>query len=206
MQHASNLVCTEMPSTLGPITLAASATGLAGAWFTDQRHYPDTTGWTADDRHPVLQQAMAQLRQFLAGERRGFDLPIDLDSGTPFQRSVWQALLQIPVGTTCSYGALGARIGKPAAVRAVGAAVGRNPLSIIVPCHRVVGANGALTGYAGGLPRKAALLALEAGADPLPSATKPPPPNRARKSGTLAAGSGHRSQRPGRGRHAQPMP
>lgn len=187
MRHASHLVCTEMPSALGPITLAASATGLAGAWFTDQRHYPDTTGWTADDRHPLLQQAMAQLRQFLAGERRGFDLPLDLDAGTAFQRCVWQALLQIPVGTTCTYGALGARIGKPAAVRAVGAAVGRNPLSIIVPCHRVVGADGALTGYAGGLPRKAALLALESGAGPMQSATMPAPSNRERKTRTIAA-------------------
>jgi len=159
-----------MHSALGPITLAASATALAGAWFTDQRHYPDTTDWRIDDRHPLLLLAMAQLRQFLAGERRDFDLPLDLGAGTPFQRAVWHALRQIPVGTTCSYGALGARIGKPAAVRAVGAAVGRNPLSIIVPCHRVLGANGALTGYAGGLTRKAWLLSLESGADRMRSA------------------------------------
>jgi methylated-DNA-[protein]-cysteine S-methyltransferase len=187
MRHASNLVVTEIHSTLGPITLAASAAGLAGAWFTDQRHYPDTTGWTVDDRHPVLLLAMAQLRQFLTGERRGFDLPLDLDAGTSFQRAVWQALLQIPVGTTCSYGALGARIGKPSAVRAVGAAVGRNPLSIIVPCHRVVGADGALTGYAGGLPRKAWLLALESGAGPMPSAVKPSLSMHERKSRTISS-------------------
>ncbi len=102
MRYASNLVCTEMHTALGPITLAASTTALAGAWFTDQRHYPDTTGWRIDDRHPVLLLAMAQLRQFLGGERRDFELPLDLDAGTPFQRAVWQALLQIPVGTTCS--------------------------------------------------------------------------------------------------------
>ena len=106
----------------------------------------------------MLQAAQAQLAAYFAGTRRSFDLPLDLERGTAFQQSVWRALLQIPYGATLSYGALGAVIGKPSAVRAVGAAVGRNPVSIIVPCHRVLGAHGALTGYAGGLERKTALL------------------------------------------------
>ena len=117
--------------------------------------------WPVDPDHPVLQEVMRQLSDYFAGRRTQFDVPLDLAYGTAFQQSVWQALLKIPQGGTASYGELSARIGKPAAVRAVGAAVGRNPVSIIVPCHRVMGAGGALTGYAGGLERKSALLRLE---------------------------------------------
>ena len=109
----------------------------------------------------LLRKAAEQLRQYLRGERQHFDLPLDLGGGTPFQQAVWKALLRIPTGHTTSYGALGRQIGKPAAVRAVGAAVGRNPLSVVVPCHRVLGQDGSLTGYAGGLDRKATLLHLE---------------------------------------------
>jgi methylated-DNA-[protein]-cysteine S-methyltransferase len=119
----------------------------------------------------VLREAAAQLQQYLRGERQHFDLPLDLAGGTGFQQAVWQALLRIPPGRTTSYGALGREIGRPAAVRAVGAAVGRNPLSLVVPCHRVLGGDGSLTGYAGGLERKAALLRLEGA---LPSDTKVP--------------------------------
>jgi len=104
------------------------------------------------------------LQRYFAGTLMSFDLPLDL-LGTPFQRSVWQALLRIPAGRTCSYGELAHAIGKPAAARAVGAAVGRNPVSLVVPCHRVLGAGGALTGYAGGVERKRALLELEAQAE-----------------------------------------
>jgi len=148
---------------LGPMTLATTSRGLAGAWFTDQRHYPRPVALgLRDDRHLPLLIAAQQVQEFLAGTRQHFELPLDLDDGTPFQQSVWRALLQIPLGTTRSYADIGAAIGKPFAVRAVGAAVGRNPVSIVVPCHRVVGSNGALTGYAGGLARKARLLALEA--------------------------------------------
>ena len=96
-----------------------------------------------------------------ASERSQFDVPLDLSGGTAFQQSVWKALLEIPPGTTTSYGALGRQLGRPLAVRAVGAAVGRNPLSVVVPCHRVLGADGSLTGYAGGIDRKRALLTLE---------------------------------------------
>jgi methylated-DNA-[protein]-cysteine S-methyltransferase len=151
----------HVDSPLGGVTLAATDDGLAGLWFDLQRHLPDMHGWQADDTHPVLLAAAAQLRDYFAGTRDHFDLPLDLSHGTAFQQAVWQALLAIPAGATTSYGALSLRVGKPAAVRAVGAAVGRNPISVIVPCHRVLGADGSLTGYAGGLDRKTALLALE---------------------------------------------
>jgi methylated-DNA-[protein]-cysteine S-methyltransferase len=109
----------------------------------------------------VLLRAQAQLAEYFAERRRVFELPLDLSSGTAFQQTVWNGLLQISPGSTTAYGELARRIGKPLAVRALGSAVGRNPISIIVPCHRVVGASGALTGYAGGLDRKTALLRLE---------------------------------------------
>jgi methylated-DNA-[protein]-cysteine S-methyltransferase len=162
MKFDSTLVQTRYASPLGPMIVAATARGLAGVWFDGQRHLPDVSHWPqADAHHPVLAHAVRQLAEYFAGTRTQFDLPLDLQGGTPFQQSVWHALLRIPSGSTDSYGALSERIGKPAAVRAVGAAVGRNPLSIVVPCHRVIGANGALTGYAGGLERKTALLQLE---------------------------------------------
>ena len=151
----------RVDSPLGGVTLAATDDGLAGLWFDLRRHLPDMRGWQADDTHPVLLAAAAQLRDYFAGTRDRFDLPLDLSHGTAFQQAVWQALLAIPAGATTSYGALSQQVGAPTAVRAVGAAVGRNPISVIVPCHRVVGANGSLTGYAGGLERKTALLALE---------------------------------------------
>jgi methylated-DNA-[protein]-cysteine S-methyltransferase len=143
------------------MTLAASVNGLAGCWFEDQKHMPQTGAWPVRSTHPVLLQAQTQLEEYFAGNRRHFALPLDLDQGTPFQQQVWRGLLEIAPGQTLSYGTLGARIGRATAVRAVGAAVGRNPLSIVVPCHRVVGANGSLTGYAGGLERKTALLQWE---------------------------------------------
>jgi methylated-DNA-[protein]-cysteine S-methyltransferase len=161
MKFDASIVKTRFDNTLGPMTLAATDHGLAGVWFDDQRHRPDYAQWPEQPGHPVLREAVRQLRQYMAGERLDFDLPLDLHGGTPFQRSVWQALLQIPCGSTTSYGAIGQRLGKPKAVRAVGAAVGRNPVSIIVPCHRVMGSNGSLTGYAGGLHRKQALLKIE---------------------------------------------
>jgi methylated-DNA-[protein]-cysteine S-methyltransferase len=161
MRFHPSIVRTAYASPLGPMILAASDAGLAGLWFEGQRHLPDTAGWPVRDDHPVLRQARAQLDDYFAGRRTAFDLPLDLQGGTPFQQSVWRALLGIACGETTSYGHLSARIGRPQAVRAVGAAVGRNPVSIVVPCHRVVGSAGALTGYAGGLPRKEALLQLE---------------------------------------------
>ncbi len=161
MKFQDTLVRASYDSPLGAMLLAASARGLAGLWFEGQRHMPDASAWLEQPAHPVLVRARAQLAQYFAGKRKAFELPLDLQSGTAFQQSVWQALLAIPSGATTSYGLLGQHIGRPRAVRAVGAAVGRNPISIVVPCHRVLGATGALTGYAGGLERKSALLRLE---------------------------------------------
>lgn len=166
MKFKSSTIHTlHFDSALGGITLAATDQGLAGVWFDRQRHSPDMTGWQRNDDHPVLREAARQLGDYFAGRRQHFDLPLDLSHGTAFQQSVWRALLAIPTGATTSYGALSAGVGRPAAVRAVGAAVGRNPISVIVPCHRVLGSDGSLTGYAGGLERKSALLELE-GAHP----------------------------------------
>lgn len=162
MKLSAPLVQTRWESPLGALILAASDNHLHGVWFDGQRHQPDPSSWPEADPHSVLALAKTQLKEYFAGERRVFDLPLDLSHGTPFQQAVWQALLAIPFGATCSYGRLSADIGRPAAVRAVGAAIGRNPLSLIVPCHRVIGAKGDLTGYAGGLERKVALLQLEA--------------------------------------------
>ncbi len=149
-------------SPLGKIWLAASTHGLTGLWFEDQRHRPaHFAQWRPEPAHPVLAQARRQLDAYFARTHTVFDLPLDLSAGTAFQTRVWQALQAIPAGLTQSYAALAERIGAPRAVRAVGAAIGRNPVSIVVPCHRVIGASGALTGYAGGLARKTALLRLE---------------------------------------------
>jgi methylated-DNA-[protein]-cysteine S-methyltransferase len=152
---------THWQGPLGEMIVAASDKGIAGIWFEGQKHLPDHSSWIVNDAHPMLQLAIAQLRDYFAGRRTSFDLPLDLQHGTPFQQSVWQALLAIPHGAKTTYATLSRDIGSPQAVRAVGAAVGRNPVSIVVPCHRVLGASGSLTGYAGGLERKNALLKLE---------------------------------------------
>ncbi|MEX8517672.1 MAG: methylated-DNA--[protein]-cysteine S-methyltransferase [Leptothrix sp. (in: b-proteobacteria)] len=154
---------TRRATPLGPMILAASDAGLQGAWFEGQAHFDGVAPqWLEQPEHAVLRQAAAQLDAWYAGQRTGFDLPL-APQGTSFQQAVWQAIAQVGFGATQGYGAVAAVIGKPAAARAVGAATGRNPLSIIVPCHRLVGRSGALTGYAGGLARKRALLAFEAG-------------------------------------------
>ena len=155
------IVRSRYDSPLGSMTLAASAQGLCGVWFDGQAHQPDPQHWEVKPAHPVLQAAATQLAAYFAAQRARFELPLDLSLGTPFQQSVWERLRAIPYGVTQSYGEIARYQGQPAASRAVGAAVGRNPLSIIVPCHRVVGSKGALTGYAGGLERKIALLQLE---------------------------------------------
>lgn len=159
-----NTFTTRTTSPLGELILACSELGLCGIWFEEQRHGPQTQvmlGWQPAPDHPLLQATAAQLQDYFAGRRTLFDLPLDLSRGTAFQQTVWQALLDIAAGTHLSYGQLASRLNKPQAVRAVGAAVGRNPVSIIVPCHRVLGSTGQLTGYAGGLERKRALLRLE---------------------------------------------
>lgn len=157
--------CTTHATPLGAVLLCASAQGLAGLWFDGQRHHPApdrVARWTVDPAHPLLRAAVAQLDDWFSGRRTAFDLPLDLSAGTEFQQRVWRALQDIAPGQTRSYRDLAQIIGRPQAVRAVGAAVGRNPLSIVVPCHRVLGSDGSLTGYAGGLERKRALLRLEA--------------------------------------------
>ncbi|MFW6691244.1 methylated-DNA--[protein]-cysteine S-methyltransferase [Streptomyces sp. MAR4 CNX-425] len=155
---------TTVDSPVGPLTLVAEGDDLTGLYMTDQRHRPadETFGTPADPADPPFAAATAQLTAYFAGERTDFDLPLRL-AGTPFQRRVWEQLRQIPYGETISYGELAERVGNPAASRAVGMANGRNPVGIIVPCHRVVGANGSLTGYGGGIDRKKQLLVLERG-------------------------------------------
>ena len=144
----------QFPTPLGVLTLVAHHTALLRADF-------DRPATENAPNHPILAKARQQLEEYFAKERTVFDIPLGLEDGTLFQRSVWQQLLPIPFGRTCSYGDIARAIGKPDAVRAVGAANGRNPLSIIVPCHRVIGQNGSLTGYAGGLEIKKMLLDLE---------------------------------------------
>jgi methylated-DNA-[protein]-cysteine S-methyltransferase len=151
-------------SPLGQILLTANASALTGLHFVGEKYYPSIVPqWTHDERGAIIQSAKTQLNEYFAGDRQSFDLKL-APEGTPFQRDVWHALTQLGFGETASYAQVAQRIGKPKAVRAVGAANGRNPISIVVPCHRVIGANGALTGYAGGLARKEALLRLEASA------------------------------------------
>ena len=158
-------VTTRTTTPLGNAWLAASPLGLSGLWFDDQRDLPAAVrgphAWPQNNTHPVLQAARAQLQEYFGGRRSAFDLPLDIAGGTVFQQSVWQALQSIAHSQTTSYGALSAQIGRPTAVRAVASAIGRNPISVIIPCHRVLGKDGSLTGYTGGLERKAALLALE---------------------------------------------
>jgi methylated-DNA-[protein]-cysteine S-methyltransferase len=151
---------TRIDSPLGPLTLAATAQGLALAWFDAQAHRTETVDAPEQPDHRLLQQAAREFSAYWADARTVFAVPLD-PWGTPFQHAVWQVLRGITPGRLLSYGDVARRIGKPAAVRAVGAAIGRNPLGIVVPCHRVVGSTGALTGYAGGLPRKQALLQHE---------------------------------------------
>lgn len=145
---------------LGPMTLVTTTRGLAGAWFDEQAHHPGELAVPHTAGHPVLVQAAQELADYFAGRRSHFAVKLD-PQGTAFQLSVWQALQRIRSGSLQTYGAIARDLGRPEAPRAVGAAIGRNPVSVIVPCHRVVGRDGSLTGYAGGLPRKQALLALE---------------------------------------------
>lgn len=149
-------------SPLGQILLVANDQAVTGLHFVGEKYYPGVADdWQRRPSANMIQQAREQLSGYFAGTRKNFNLPVE-PVGTKFQREVWRALQDIPYGTTQNYGALAKRIGQPTASRAVGAANGRNPISIMIPCHRVIGANGDLTGYAGGMERKAALLRLEA--------------------------------------------
>lgn len=146
-------------SPVGSLTLVDDDGALAGLYLAEQRHLPEplSFGPRDDGIQPALRE---QLAAYFRGELQRFDVPVAVH-GTPFQQAVWAALRDVPYGTTCTYGDLAAAIGRPTAVRAVGAANGRNPVCIVVPCHRVVGSDGSMTGYAGGVERKQQLLALE---------------------------------------------
>ncbi|MFH9262753.1 methylated-DNA--[protein]-cysteine S-methyltransferase [Streptomyces sp. NPDC017546] len=152
---------TVLDSPFGPLTLVATDGVLSALYMTDQRHRPSQETFGVPDPEP-FGEAIQQLTAYFAGDRTTFDLPLNM-AGTPFQRSVWAELLKIPYGETRTYGELAEELGKPGASRAVGLANGKNPVGIIVPCHRVIGASGSLTGYGGGLDRKQRLLAFESG-------------------------------------------
>lgn len=156
------MIRAEMDSPVGRLSLFVEDGRLTGVYFEDPRYPAPLAPVAKIAADPVLDAARKQLDAYFAGRRRSFDLPLG-PQGTPFQAQVWKRLLDIPFGSLSTYGAIAADLGKPGAVRAVGGAVGRNPISIIVPCHRVIGADGSLTGFGGGLERKAALLALERG-------------------------------------------
>ncbi|MER6313920.1 methylated-DNA--[protein]-cysteine S-methyltransferase [Streptomyces sp. NPDC001581] len=151
-------------SPYGPLTLVATDGFLSGLYMTEQRHRPaeESFGERVAATEEPFPEVVRQLAAYFAGELIEFDLPLRLE-GTDFQRSVWEQLVRIPYGETWSYGELAARLGKPNASRAVGLANGKNPVGIIVPCHRVIGASGGMTGYGGGLDRKVRLLAFESG-------------------------------------------
>lgn len=146
------------PTPVGPLLLSTESGRLTGLRF----GVPDAVAGERDDDDPVLAAAREQLAGYFAGERHGFDLPV-APRGTTFQLQVWQALQRVPYGTTVSYRELARRVGHPRASRAVGLANGRNPIALVVPCHRVIGADGSLTGFGGGLAAKRTLLDLEAG-------------------------------------------
>ncbi|WP_122261185.1 methylated-DNA--[protein]-cysteine S-methyltransferase [Ornithinimicrobium cerasi] len=152
-------------SPVGPLALVSDGTNLTGVFFEEHRHAPGDLGpdTPLTQAPPVLRNAAVQLEEYFRGERQDFDLPVTA-VGTDFQRRVWALLRTIPYGRTWSYGQLAVALGQPGASRAVGLANGRNPVSIVVPCHRVVGSDGAITGYGGGVARKQQLLDLERGA------------------------------------------
>jgi methylated-DNA-[protein]-cysteine S-methyltransferase len=158
-----DLVSSVIESPVGKLKLVAGDKGLVAVlWENDDPKRVRLGGPAKQQEHPILAQTAQQLREYFAGKRRRFTVPLEM-RGTQFQRSVWEALLEIPFGETRSYGWLARSLGNAQAARAVGAASGRNPISIIVPCHRVIGAAGELTGFAGGLEAKERLLDLEHG-------------------------------------------
>jgi methylated-DNA-[protein]-cysteine S-methyltransferase len=161
MGQIMSLAYKTMESPIGKLKLIASEKGLVAIlWENDDPRRVRLSELVADDAHPVLAEAERQLSEYFAGKRKTFSVALDM-RGTSFQKDVWEALLAIPFGETRSYGQLAKALGNPRASRAVGAANGKNPLSIVVPCHRVIGASGKLTGFAGGLEAKAHLLRLE---------------------------------------------
>jgi methylated-DNA-[protein]-cysteine S-methyltransferase len=175
-RHRGLVAQATLASPLGNLIAAATERGLAGLWFVDQQHHPGALNAPVNPEQRWIAQVAAELAAYWAGQvavdgspheagvapakRPGFKVALD-PQGTPFQRAIWRALLTIPFGSTTTYGAIAAQAGSPAAVRAAGAAIGRNPVGIVIPCHRVIGRDGSLTGYAGGLDRKRHLLEIE---------------------------------------------
>ena len=153
---------TEMASPIGEIIIVATQNQLTGCYFTNQRYFPSQSGWQKSADHPVLLEAKAQLTAYFSNKCHTFTLPLS-PAGTDFQKTVWQALCKVPFGKTVSYQDIAQAIGKSTATRAVGTAIGKNPISIIIPCHRIIGTDGKLHGYAGGLDKKEFLLQLEQG-------------------------------------------
>ena len=149
------------PTPLGMMTIAASQHQIYGIWFEGQSHHPDTSSWRFVTSNTQLQSVQDQLQAYFSKELQTFDLPINFSLGTPFQQAVWHSLAQTPFGKRSTYSHIAQTIGKPKAVRAVANAIARNRWMIALPCHRIIGTNGSLTGYAGGIQRKSALLALE---------------------------------------------
>lgn len=169
---APRLASTTLHSPVGLLTLVADTTGMVAVlWENERPGRVPLDGDVGSDAIPILQEAKRQFVEYFNGRRQTFDLPLAA-KGTPFQSKVWEALMAISYGSTRTYGEIARQIGRPRAVRAVGAAIGRNPLSILVPCHRVIGSNGKLTGFAGGLPRKAILLELESAGKPAATRTR----------------------------------
>jgi methylated-DNA-[protein]-cysteine S-methyltransferase len=157
------LLTCRASSPLGEMLLVASPQGdaLTGLYLERQKYFPATAGqWRETRGLPLFRAAIAQLRDYFAGTRTEFDVPL-APAGTAFQRDVWSAIRGVPFGATITYAELARRCGRPSGARAAGAATGRNPVTVIIPCHRIMGSGGALTGYAGGLDRKRMLLALE---------------------------------------------
>lgn len=160
-QQEPDICFTEIPSPIGRLTLVASTRGLMAIYMEEHtKPAGDRTLWQEDPSQPLFSEVKEQLDSYFSGSLHEFDIPLDL-IGTPFQKSAWEALLKIPYGETRSYAEQAVLCGNPKAVRAIGTANSRNPVSIIVPCHRVIGKNGSLTGYGGGLERKKFLLELE---------------------------------------------
>ena len=158
------ITSTRIETPLGTLLASAEEGALTGLWFVGQKHFPKGVETWADDSDAApFATVRAQLDEYFAGRRRAFDMPMNPGGSraTPFQRDVWKAIAAIPFGKTTTYSALADRCGRPTAARAAGAATGRNPISIVIPCHRILGSSGDLTGYAGGLERKRKLLDLE---------------------------------------------
>ncbi|WP_281647843.1 methylated-DNA--[protein]-cysteine S-methyltransferase [Parendozoicomonas sp. Alg238-R29] len=159
------MIFTKFNSAFGTTFAAADNGKLCHLWFPGQKHEPDSSSWAEKNDEPVFTLLKQQLQEYAEGQRQTFQLPLN-PRGTDFQKSVWEALLNISFGEHSSYGVLAKQLGKPKASRAVGAAVGKNPIGIIIPCHRVLGSTGKLTGFAAGLEMKAQLLAVEGVLEP----------------------------------------